>query len=156
MITIGIDPGTATTGYAVIKKKKDNSFEILDFGVIKTDKKLSDSARLHILEQDLDSILKEYKPERSGVEKLYFETNVKTAMTVSQARGVVLLTLEKRHVSLQEFTPLQVKSMICGYGKADKKQVQYMVQKAFNLKSLPKPDDAADALGIALCAAMKK
>jgi crossover junction endodeoxyribonuclease RuvC len=156
MITIGIDPGTATTGYAVIKKKKDNSFDILDFGVIKTDKSLSDSARLHILEQDLDSILKEYKPERSGVEKLYFETNVKTAMTVSQARGVVLLTLEKRHVALQEFTPLQVKSMICGYGKADKKQVQYMVQKTFGLKSLPKPDDAADALGIALCAAMKK
>jgi crossover junction endodeoxyribonuclease RuvC len=156
MIILGIDPGTATTGYAVIKKIKNNVFEILDFGTIQTKKDLSDSARLLILERDLTQIIKTYKPKSAGVEKLYFENNAKTAMTVSQARGVVLLTLEKNKIPLYEFTPLQVKSVICGYGKADKKQVQYMVQKTFDLKSLPKPDDAADALAIALCASLKK
>jgi crossover junction endodeoxyribonuclease RuvC len=156
MIILGIDPGTATTGYAVIKKLKNNIFEVLDFGTIETQKNLSDSARLLTLEQDLAEIIKTYKPKSAGVEKLYFENNAKTAMTVSQARGVVLLTLEKYHIPLHEFTPLQVKSIICGYGKAEKKQVQYMVQKTFNLKTIPKPDDAADALAIALCASLKK
>ncbi|MDB4939734.1 MAG: ruvC [Candidatus Doudnabacteria bacterium] len=155
MIILGIDPGTATTGYALIKKQKDNSFRILDFGVIQTKKTLSDSARLAELQKDLKKIITKYKPNRAGVEKLFFKTNVTTAMTVSQARGVVLLTLEQSKIELFEFTPLQVKSMICGYGKAEKRQVQLMVQKTFNLKTLPKPDDAADALGIALCASFK-
>ena len=156
MIILGIDPGTATTGYAVIQKEKNNTFHILDFGVISTKKTLTDSERLAIVNGDLLEIIKKYNPDRAGVEKLYFETNVKTAMTVSQARGVVLLTLEQNHIPLYEFTPLQVKSIICGYGKAEKEQVQYMVKKTFGLKKLPKPDDAADALAIALCAAMKK
>jgi len=156
MIILGIDPGTATTGYALIKKQKNNSFEIVDFGVISTKKTKSDSERLLEVQKDLAKIISKYKPEIAGVEKLYFENNAKTAMTVSQARGVVLLTLQQKKVKLQEFTPLQVKSMICGYGKAEKKQVQLMVQKTFNLKSLPKPDDAADALAIALCAGFKK
>jgi crossover junction endodeoxyribonuclease RuvC len=156
MITLGIDPGTATTGYAFIRKLKDNSFGVLDFGVIETSKKLSDSERLLIVKKDLNKLIKKYKPNNAGVEKLYFETNVKTAMTVSQARGVVLVTLEENKIPLHEFTPLQVKSLICGYGKAEKKQVQYMVQKTFGLKNIPKPDDAADALAIALCAGLKK
>ncbi len=156
MIILGIDPGTATTGYALIKKQKNNSFEIVDFGVISTKKTKSDSERLLEVQKDLAKIITRYKPEIAGVEKLYFENNAKTAMTVSQARGVVLLTLQQKKVKLLEFTPLQVKSMICGYGKAEKKQVQLMVQKTFNLKSLPKPDDAADALAIALCAGFKK
>jgi len=156
MIILGIDPGTATTGYALIKKQKNNTLEILDFGVITTKKTLSDSARLVVLQKDLQRLIKKYKPEVAGVEKLYFEKNAKTAMTVSQARGVVLWSLEQNDVPLREFTPLQVKSIICGYGKADKKQVQYMVQKSFGLKSLPKPDDAADALAIALCAGLRK
>ena len=156
MIILGIDPGTATTGYALIKKLKNNSYEILDFGVITTKKTSSDAARLLILQKDLQKIITKFNPERAGVEKLYFEKNAKTAMTVSQARGVVLLGLEKNKIEIHEFTPLQVKSIICGYGKADKKQVQYMVQKTFNMRRLPKPDDAADALGIALCAALKK
>ena len=156
MIILGIDPGTATTGYAFIKKLPNSTYQILDFGVIKTNKTETDSARLLILKKDLAQLIKKYKPDRAGVEKLYFEKNVKTAMVVSQARGVVLLTLEEHKINLHEFTPLQVKSIICGYGKAEKKQVQYMIQKSFALKSLPKPDDAADALGIALCAAMKK
>ncbi|MEK7652034.1 MAG: crossover junction endodeoxyribonuclease RuvC [Patescibacteria group bacterium] len=156
MIILGIDPGTATTGYALIKKLKNNSFEILDFGVISTKKTKTDSERLVEVQKDLIRIIAKYKPEVAGVEKLYFENNAKTAMTVSQARGVVLLTLQQKKIKLQEFTPLQVKSIICGYGKAEKKQVQLMVQKTFNLKTLPKPDDAADALAIALCAGFKK
>ena len=156
MIYLGLDPGTATTGYALIKKQPRGSYEILDYGVILTDKKLSDAERLMILKEDLEGIIKNYKPKSAGVEKLYFENNAKTAMTVAQARGVVLVTLAEHSVNIHEFTPLQVKSMISGYGKADKKQVQYMVQKTFGLKKLPKPDDAADALAIALCAAEAK
>lgn len=156
MIILGIDPGTATTGYAVLKKESINEFKILDFGVIKTSSKLMDSTRLLETQRDLEKIIKKFKPSIAGVEKLFFETNVKTAMSVSQARGVVLLTLEKLKIRLYEFTPLQVKSIICGYGKADKKQVQYMVQKTLHMKSMPKPDDAADALAIALCAGLKK
>lgn len=156
MIILGIDPGTATTGYALIKKLKNNSFEIVDFGVISTKKTKTDSERLLEVQKDLVRIIAKYKPEVAGVEKLYFENNAKTAMTVSQARGVVLLTLQQKKIKLEEFTPLQVKSIICGYGKAEKKQVQLMVQKTFNLKTLPKPDDAADALAIALCAGFKK
>ncbi|MEK7075313.1 MAG: crossover junction endodeoxyribonuclease RuvC [Patescibacteria group bacterium] len=156
MIILGIDPGTATTGYALIKKLKNNSFEILDFGVISTKKTKTDSERLVEVQKDLVRIILKHKPEVAGVEKLYFENNAKTAMTVSQARGVVLLTLQQKKIKLQEFTPLQVKSIICGYGKAEKKQVQLMVQKTLNLKTLPKPDDAADALAIALCAGFKK
>ncbi|MHB8870848.1 MAG: crossover junction endodeoxyribonuclease RuvC [Candidatus Doudnabacteria bacterium] len=156
MIILGIDPGTATTGYALIKKLKNNGFEIVDFGVISTKKTRTDSERLLEVQKDLVKIIAKYKPEVAGVEKLYFENNAKTAMTVSQARGVVLLTLQQKKIKLVEFTPLQVKSIICGYGKAEKKQVQLMVQKTFNLKTLPKPDDAADALAIALCAGFKK
>lgn len=155
MIVLGIDPGTATTGYAFIDKKKSGELLVLDFGVISTNKKDSASKRLLDLYTDLCELIKNFNPEVAGVEKLYFEKNVTTAMGVSQARGVALLALEQKGIGLSEFTPLQVKSTICGYGKADKKQVQYMVQKTFGLKSIPKPDDAADALAIALCAAMK-
>lgn len=155
MIILGIDPGTATTGYAFIEKSKRGELLVLDFGVISTDKKDSASKRLLDLHVDLAKLIKDFNPDVAGVEKLYFEKNVTTAMGVSQARGVALLALEESSVELSEFTPLQVKSAICGYGKADKKQVQYMVQKIFGLKSIPKPDDAADALAIALCAAMK-
>ncbi len=156
MIILGIDPGTATTGYALIKKEKNNSFAILDYGVITTSKNKSDAERLLEMRDDLQAIIKKFKPNIAGVEKLYFESNAKTAMTVAQARGVVLLSLESKNIKIHEFTPLQVKSMICGYGKAEKRQVQLMVQKTFGLKSIPKPDDAADALAIALCAGFRK
>ncbi|MBU6447294.1 crossover junction endodeoxyribonuclease RuvC [Patescibacteria group bacterium] len=156
MIILGIDPGTATTGYALIKKNTANSFAVVDFGVIKTKSSRTDSQRLIELHKDIKKLMAKFKPDAAGVEKLYFETNVKTAMAVSQARGVVLLALEQGKIKTHEFTPLQVKSIICGYGKADKRQVQMMVQKTFNLKRLPKPDDAADALAIALCAGFKK
>lgn len=156
MTILGIDPGTATTGFGIIKQEKNKTeFRILEYGIISTDKKFSDSKRLSILGGDLESLIKKYRPDAVGVEKLFFTTNQKTAMTVSQARGVVLYTSEKHHLPILEFTPLQVKNFICGYGKADKKQVQYVVQKTFGLKKIPKPDDAADALAIALCAAYR-
>jgi crossover junction endodeoxyribonuclease RuvC len=152
MITLGIDPGTATTGYGIIKHTK-NQPELVDFGVVSTDKKLSDAERLEILADDIEQLIKKYKPEAVGVEKLFLTTNQKTVMTVSQARGVVLLVCQKHKLPIFEFTPLQVKNFICGYGKAEKKQVQYVVQQTFKLKAPPKPDDAADALAIAICAA---
>jgi len=154
MTTLGIDPGTATTGYGIIKSgKRKDEFELVDFGVISTKAKLPDAERLKILADDLSKIIKKHKPACVGVEKLFFTTNQKTVMTVSQARGVVLYIAQHNRIPILEFTPLQIKSFICGYGKADKKQVQYMVQKTFKLKSIPKPDDAADALAVALCAA---
>ncbi len=151
MIILGIDPGTATTGFGIIKLIK-NQPELVDFGIISTDKKLSDAERLAILGNDIHQLIKKYNPNCVGVEKLFFTTNQKTVMTVSQARGVVLFIAQKNNIPILEFTPLQVKSFICGFGKADKKQVQYMVKQAFKLKTVPKPDDAADALAVALCA----
>ena len=151
MIILGIDPGTATTGFGIIKQTK-NQPGLVDFGVITTDKKLSDAERLEILAGDINQLIKKFRPDAVGIEKLFFTTNQKTVMTVSQARGAVLLICQKHKIPILEFTPLQVKSFICGYGKAEKKQVQYIVQKTFKLKSPPKPDDAADALAIALCA----
>ncbi len=152
MIILGIDPGTATTGFGIIKQIK-NQPELVDFGVISTDKKLNDAERLEILADDIAEIIKKYKPEAIGIEKLFFTTNQKTVMTVSQARGVIMFIAQQHKVPIMEFTPLQVKSFICGYGKAEKKQVQFVVQKTFKLKTPPKPDDAADALAIAICTA---
>jgi crossover junction endodeoxyribonuclease RuvC len=151
MIILGIDPGTATTGYGVIKIRKRQP-DLVTYGVVSTDKKLADSERLKILGADLESLIKKYRPEAIGVEKLFFSNNQKTVMTVSQARGVVLYIAQSHRIPIFEFTPLQVKSYICGYGKAEKKQVQFMIKQTFHLKNLPKPDDAADALAIALCA----
>ena len=158
MIIIGIDPGTATTGFGIIKydNNQKSEFKILEFGVISTSKKDSDAERLKTLYEDLTYLIKKYKPQQIGVEKLFFTSNQKTAMTVSQARGIILLTAKLFNLELNEFTPLQVKSTLCGYGKADKKQVQFMIKQTFGLKSVPKPDDAADALAIALCSAWTK
>lgn len=153
MIILGIDPGTATTGFGVIEKNNKGQWSTLEFGVITTDKKLDDAERLHVLASDLQDIIKKYKPIAAGVEKLYFETNVKTAITVAQARGAILLTLAQHSVPIYEFTPLQVKSTLTGYGSADKKQIQFMIKHTFGLQTTPKPDDAADALAIALCCA---
>lgn len=151
MVILGIDPGTATTGFGIIDHAKTQA-KLVDFGVIATKKGLSDVSRLEILAGDLKQLIKKYKPAAVGVEKLFMSSNQKTVMTVSQARGVVLLVCQQQGLPIFEFTPLQVKNFICGYGKADKKQVQYIVQKTFKLKTVPKPDDAADALAIAVCA----
>lgn len=151
MTILGIDPGTATTGFGVIKYTK-NQPELVDFGVVSTDKKLKDAERLEILGNDIKQLIEKYNPEAIGIEKLFLTTNQKTVMTVSQARGVVLFIAQQKKLPIFEFTPLQVKNFICGYGKAEKKQIQYIIQKTFKLKSPPKPDDAADAIAIALCA----
>lgn len=155
MIILGIDPGTATTGFGIIAKTgRSNNFEVLDFGVISTPKGDSDAARLETIADDLKALIRKYKPDRVGVEKLFFTNNQKTAMAVSQARGVALLVSQREKLKIFEFTPLQVKNYLCGNGKADKRQVQFMVKQTFNLDRVPKPDDAADALAIALCAAL--
>ena len=157
MVILGIDPGTAITGFAVIRTgRKPGEFIALDFGVITTKKGLAESQRLATLAADLHDIIQTYRPDRAGIEKLFFATNQKTAMAVAQARGVALLACEQNHIPVREFTPLQVKDTICGYGQADKKQVQFMVKHSFRLKTIPKPDDAADALAIALCAGLHR
>jgi crossover junction endodeoxyribonuclease RuvC len=157
MIILGIDPGTATTGYGVIDYQKKNKKQVvcLDYGIIQTSPKQSVGERLIRLNFDLNEIIKKYKPEMAAVESLFFFKNLKTAMPVSQARGVIIYTLSKKNVPFIEFTPLQAKTAVTGYGKATKNQVQKMVQQLLCLEELPKPDDAADALAIAICCADK-
>lgn len=153
MIILGIDPGTATTGYGVIEKlkTKEQKLRVIDYGCIKTDPKFSAGERLKKINTELNKLIKKYQPEALAVENIYFFKNLKTAMPVSQAKGVVLFTAAKKKIPVFEFTPLQMKMTVTGYGRAEKKQVQKMVQVLLNLKEAPKIDDAADALGLALC-----
>lgn len=151
MIILGIDPGTATTGFAVIEKS-GSSLQVVDYGVISTSPKHSDAARLLQLATDLEELIKKHQPKLAGLEKLFFQNNQKTAMSVAQARGAIMLKITENHIPLVEYTPLQVKNRICGNGSAQKSQVQFMVKKLLGLKTIPKPDDAADALAIAWCA----
>ena len=150
MIILGIDPGTATTGYGLIEEKS-GKLALVDYGVIITEPKMTLEQRLERLYDQLGDIIDEYNPDEIAVEQLFFSNNVKTAMAVGQARGVILLATQKAGVPMSEYTPNQVKNGICGYGAADKKQVQKMVQMLLNLTELPQPDDAADALAIAIC-----
>jgi crossover junction endodeoxyribonuclease RuvC len=150
-LAIGIDPGTATTGYGLVRELRDGSLEAVDFGVITTPKSIPDAERLDLLYQQLTGILKQYKPETCGVEKLFFQKNISTAITVGQARGVILLALAQSGLNIGEYTPNEVKLAVAGYGSADKKQVQEMVRILLALPQIPKPDDAADALAIAIC-----
>lgn len=155
MIIIGIDPGTATTGYGIIKvKKKKNNFQCLEYGIIKTDPSFSPQARLKKLYLQIAKILRKYQPKLLVLEKLYFFKNLKTAIPVAQAQGVILLAASKRKIEVKEFTPLEVKMGICGYGRAQKIQIQKMVKKILNLKEIPKPDDAGDALAVAICGSL--
>jgi len=150
VIYLGIDPGTATTGYGVIKEDKGH-IELIDYGCITTSSKLSMDVRLEEISDKLAKIIQKYQPFEVAVEELFFTNNAKTAIAVGQARGVILLTAKQNHCAIAEYTPLQVKNAICGYGGADKKQVQKMVQMLLKLEEIPKPDDAADALAIAIC-----
>lgn len=151
-IIFGIDPGFAITGYGIIEKKGKNEIEMIDYGCITTDKNMVFSERLGIIHRELTGIIIKYRPDLIAVEELFFCKNVKTALMVGHARGVILLTAMQANVPLKELTPLQVKQGITGYGKAEKKQIQKMVQIILKLKEMPKPDDAADALAIALTA----
>jgi crossover junction endodeoxyribonuclease RuvC len=147
---IGIDPGLATTGWSVVEFDNDSKPHVLDYGCITTKKGLTVSERLCEIYQDVLELVKEYKPEYAGMETLLFYNNQKTAISVGEARGVVLLALEQSNLPLSEMTPLQVKSTVTGYGKADKKQVQEAVKMLCSMDELPKPDDAADAIAIAI------
>lgn len=149
-IILGIDPGIADTGYGVIESA-GSKLTCLAYGSIKTDSKLDLISRLEILHCELDKIIKKYKPDLAAIEQLFFNKNVRTALIVGQARGVVLLTLKQNKLTIIDYTPSQVKSAVSAYGQASKLQVQKMVKLILNLKELPKPDDAADALAVAIC-----
>jgi len=149
---MGIDPGTAITGYGVIKKGP-NELTTIDYNCIRTTTHYSTAERLGQIGQQLTRLIKKYKPDRIAVEDIFFFKNLKTAVKVSQARGVILAQAAQLKLPVIEYTPLQVKQAVTGYGRAEKKQVQEMVKLILNLKEIPKPDDAADALAIAICCA---
>lgn len=151
MLVIGLDPGTAITGYGVVRDDEDGGLLAVDFGVIETPSKLPMPERLLKLHQGLVEIISLHRPENGAVEKLFFQKNVKTAISVGQARGVALLALAEKGIPISEYAPMEVKQAVAGYGGADKRQVQLMVKALLNLDELPRPDDAADALAVAIC-----
>ncbi len=153
MRILGIDPGTGILGFGVIDIVKGQAV-LVDAGVIRTPVHEDDCVRLLTIYEELTEIIQQNKPDAMSVEKLFFARNVTTAMTVAQARGVVLLTGMQAHLSIAEYTPMQIKQAITGYGKADKKQMQEMVRVILQLKEIPKPDDAADALAAAITHSM--
>ncbi|MDD2220481.1 MAG: crossover junction endodeoxyribonuclease RuvC [Clostridia bacterium] len=150
MKILGFDPGTATTGYGVIEAV-GSSLQLLDYGTIRTLSATPMPERLAIIYDAACQLIERFSPEQIAVEKLYFNTNVTTGITVAQARGVLLLAAAQRQIPVGEYTPLQVKQAIVGYGKAEKQQIQYMISRLLNIKVTPRPDDAADALAIAVC-----
>lgn len=150
MIILGIDPGIAILGYGIIKYE-GNKFSPIKYNAIITEAKSSMPERLCILHRGISAIIDEYKPDAFAIEELFFNKNVKTALTVGHARGVALLAAYEAGLNIFEYTPLQVKQAIVGYGRAEKVQVQQMVKILLNLDSVPKPDDVADALAIAIC-----
>ncbi len=149
-LVIGIDPGTATTGYGFVRRSQEGDLRAVAFGIISTSKDLTQPARLAVLYQQLRTLLRKYKPDSAAVEKLFFQKNISTAMSVGQARGVVLLALHQANLVMLEYTPNEVKQAVAGYGSAEKKQVQEMVRVLLRLDEIPRPDDAADALAIAI------
>lgn len=153
MRILGVDPGTGITGFGVIDTD-GNSFALVDGGVIKTTANSPLPERLKIIYDDIVGVLEQSRPDMVSVEKLFFAQNVTTAMAVSHARGLILLAAEQRKLPVHEYTPLQIKQALTGYGRAEKKQVQEMVRVVLKLKDLPKPDDCADALAAAICHAM--
>ncbi len=150
MKALGIDPGTATTGYGILESDGDE-IRVVDYGCIKTSSKETSSARLKKIHSDLKKIISKHKPKCVVVERLFFGANTKTAMAVGQARGVILLTASQAGLDIAEYTPLEIKIALTGYGRADKQQIQQMVKRLLKLDAVPKPDDAADALAVALC-----
>jgi crossover junction endodeoxyribonuclease RuvC len=150
MVILGLDPGIATVGFGVISAEK-GFFEALRYGVIRTEAGLPLSERLEDIYGDMERLMDVFAPEAVAVEELFFNTNHKTGIAVAHGRGVLLLACRKRGVEVYEYTPLQVKQSVAGYGRADKRQVAEMVRRLLKLEEVPGPDDAADALAIALC-----
>lgn len=155
MRILGIDPGTATVGWGVIEVQGGKTTSVT-YGHISTSKDLAPEKRLAEIASDLETIIKQYQPEEAAVEELFFFKNQKTIISVAQARGVILLTLENFCVSISGYTPLEVKQALTNYGRAEKTQVQLMVQAILKLPTIPQPDDTADALAIALCHASRR
>ena len=151
MIVIGIDPGTATTGYGIVDEDEAGTSRVIDYGVVLTQAGLPQEIRLQTLFTEIAKIISLHRPESGAVEKLFFQRNVTTALAVGQARGVILLALATQGVKVYEYTPTEIKSAVTGYGAADKHQVQTMVSIALEMNEIPRPDDAADALVVALC-----
>jgi crossover junction endodeoxyribonuclease RuvC len=149
MIALGFDPGTARLGYGVIASDPDP--RAIDYGIIATDADLPMAQRLVEIHEAVTELIQVFRPDAVAVERLFFAQNVTTAMTVGQARGVVLLAAAQRGLPVAEYAPSEVKQAIVGYGKADKRQIQEMVRIMLGLESVPRPDDAADALAIAIC-----
>jgi crossover junction endodeoxyribonuclease RuvC len=148
---IGIDPGTAITGYGIIREESSGELAWITHGVITTPSEWEEPQRLLFLYQSLLQIIKETHPDCCAVEKLFFQKNVKTALKVGQGRGAALIAAAEAGLSIGEYTPLAVKQAVVGYGKADKNQVQQMVKLLLELNEIPRPDDAADALAVAIC-----
>jgi len=150
MIILGIDPGTAITGYGVLELS-GNHYKLLEYGVVRSEKTEEAAARLHAVFAGINRLIDAYGPDQMAVEELFFNKNTKTALAVGQARGVIVLAAHLKGVPVFEYTPLQVKQAVVGYGRAEKQQVQYMVKAILNMAEIPKPDDAADALAIGIC-----
>ena len=150
MVILGIDPGIAIVGYGIVEYK-NSKFKVIDYGQITTDSKMDTLTRLVLVYKGIDILLKTYNIDEVGIEELFFNKNVKTAITVAQARGVIMLACSHNNKKVYEYTPLQVKQGVAGYGRAEKLQVQQMVKSFLNLKAIPKPDDVADALAVAIC-----
>ena len=149
MIVLGIDPGLATMGWGVLKSERGR-FETIDYGVVLTPKNETLPVRLAMLEEGVKKLVDKYTPDEIALEELFFNNNITTGINVAQARGVILLTCVKNCGRLYEYTPLQIKQALTGYGRAEKKQIQIMVKTLLRLDAIPKPDDAADALAVAL------
>lgn len=150
MIIMGIDPGFAITGYGILKYT-GNKFSLIKYGVITTEASANFAERLILLSSGMKELISEYKPDAICIEELFFNKNIKTAIAAAHGRGVALLSAAESGAEVYEYTPLQVKQAVVGYGRADKAQVQQMVRIILNLQEIPKPDDAADALAIAIC-----
>ena len=150
MVILGIDPGYAIVGWGVIDYTA-NRFQVIAYGAVTTEAKTPFSERLEMVYDGIQDIKKKYKPDALAIEKLFYNTNAKTVIDVAQARGVITLAVQKNHIDIFEYTPLQVKQSVVGYGRAEKKQVQEMTRVILNLEKIPKPDDTADALAMAIC-----
>ena len=150
-VIIGIDPGTAITGYGLVREEQNGKLIAIDYGVIQTHAKMDMPQRLLRIHRELREITLLHRPDNGAVEKLFFQKNVRTAISVGQGRGVAILALAEANMPIAEYTPLEIKQAVAGYGGADKVQVQYMVKALLELDEIPKPDDAADALAVAIC-----
>jgi crossover junction endodeoxyribonuclease RuvC len=151
MAVIGIDPGTAITGFGIVDEKPDGSIIPLDYGVLRTEAGVKSELRLVSIFQQLNSVISGHPVESAAVERLFFQKNTKTALSVGEARGVILLSLTLNCIPVYEYNPVDIKQAVTGYGRADKAQMQQMVKVLLSLDAIPQPDDAADALAIAIC-----